>query len=256
MVSVADRTAHVAAKASWAMQLDSMRKRVKAWRSARKSRTSAQDAASRARADSSSVTFYVNAGSRLYGDLHCAPGVAHIDGEVLGNVVAESASSVALGSSALVNGCVSAPRVIVSGCVRGDIIASSHVLVRAGALIIGDIYCRRVAVQAGGVVRGRLWQHGERPALYFPLIIHPSGLDAPPMLFQEAAPVWSGDASDAALAEARQASDGNATLALDAATTSPQSNDAAADIDDAAAFHAASARKFLRRLLRADRRSV
>lgn len=106
---------------------------------------------------------YVAAGTRFEGDLHYTGGTAHIDGEVLGRVDAEKASRVSLGPQAMIHGTILAPHVSIHGHVRGDIVATSSVVVREGAYVLGDIYCRQVAIEAGAVVVGRLLQNGERP---------------------------------------------------------------------------------------------
>lgn len=112
---------------------------------------------------SGELAAYIGAGTRFEGDLHYAGGAAHIDGEVLGSVDAEKASQISLGPRATIHGTIVAPHVIVHGHVRGDIVASSSVIVRRGAYVLGDIYCRHVAVEAGGIVVGRLRQNGEQP---------------------------------------------------------------------------------------------
>src|SRR5690606_704513 len=224
----------------WAARINLMRQRAKALRRVEQARPPARAADRQPCEDGGPITCYVNTGSRLCGNLHCTHWAAHIDGEVSGSIIAASASRVALGASALVNGRIIAQYVVVSGCVRGDIIASSHVLVRAGALIIGDIYCRRVAVEAGGILRGRLWQHGELPPECLPVVLHLPESSARAIASNETSAL--GGAFAATLAGVPSAS----TTVLRPITTAPQYSEL--PMIDASSWHTAAARRFLRKV--------
>jgi len=81
-----------------------------------------------------------------------------VGGRVCGNIdgVAGSATSVNVQSGALVEGDVRAFRIVIHGRVRGSVVATDRIVVRAGAQVDGDIVYALIEMQFGATVDGRL----------------------------------------------------------------------------------------------------
>ena len=101
---------------------------------------------------------FIAADGRCNGPLHCAEGLAHIEGEVGGDLSAAGNSTIVIAASGRVRGEVTAGHVIVCGKVDGDIYAATSVTIRSSARIVGDVHCQRIAMHAGAIVSGRLHQ--------------------------------------------------------------------------------------------------
>lgn len=105
----------------------------------------------------------IAAGTRLVGELGCN-GVVKVEGMVVGSVRADKQVLVARGGT--VEGDLEAPDVVVGGVVQGSVTGAERVEVQTGAAVHGDITTRRLIVQEGGEVNGKvnMTVDGERPA--------------------------------------------------------------------------------------------
>lgn len=98
--------------------------------------------------------------AEIVGDIHFSGGL-HIDGKVIGNIIAEDASKAVLRVSdkGVVEGEISAPHVIVNGTILGDVHSCEHLELAAKAEVKGDIYYNTVEMVMGAKVEGRLTHH-------------------------------------------------------------------------------------------------
>ncbi len=97
------------------------------------------------------------------GDVSFSGGL-HIDGRVVGSVVAEEGSEgvVTLSEKGVIEGEVRAPFVMVDGTLKGDVVATERVELAANARVEGNIYYKVVEMAAGATVTGQL-VHAEEP---------------------------------------------------------------------------------------------
>ncbi len=96
----------------------------------------------------------------LGGDFN-APGSARIDGEVKGNVTVED--TLVLGTTALINGNVSAQTVIVGGEVTGNIEGPVRVELTSTAKVIGDISTQSIMIDEHAIFQGGCNMNQEVP---------------------------------------------------------------------------------------------
>ncbi len=103
--------------------------------------------------DLSDVVSIIGPGMQVVGDC-TSDGVVRIEGKVEGLI--RAAKSVVVGKEGLVNGDVETQDLIVAGRVTGTITAQSRVELQASCHVEGDIRSRRVKLEEGGRVEGRL----------------------------------------------------------------------------------------------------
>ena len=106
---------------------------------------------------SSSVDTLVGPNTRVNGDLQFS-GRCHIDGNVKGNVSADSESNSALSISedGNVEGGVNVPFVELHGIVRGDVCASQRIELGPTARVIGNVYYNLIEMKVGAEINGKL----------------------------------------------------------------------------------------------------
>jgi len=98
-----------------------------------------------------SVISIIGPGMTVVGD--CATeGTLRIEGRVDGSVRAGKA--VVIGKDGVVAGDVSTQDAVVSGCVKGTLVASSRLEVQATASIDGEVRAKRMQVEEGAVLNG------------------------------------------------------------------------------------------------------
>lgn len=85
-------------------------------------------------------------------------GGLHVDGSIVGNVIAEPDSSAALTLSekGVVEGDIRVPNVILNGKVVGDVYASERVELAQNAKITGTVYYKLLEMAMGAEVNGQL----------------------------------------------------------------------------------------------------
>jgi cytoskeletal protein CcmA (bactofilin family) len=93
-------------------------------------------------------------GASFRGELS-ASGEVVIDGAMDGLVNVEGAR-LTIGKDARVHADINAQEVIVMGRLEGNIRASERVELRAGALVTGDVYAKRFAIEQEASFRGRV----------------------------------------------------------------------------------------------------
>lgn len=103
--------------------------------------------------EASEVVSILGPGMAVEGDCE-TDGTLRIEGRVEGSVRAEKA--VVVGEEGVVVGDIHTRDAVVAGSVTGGIVADSRVELQETARVEGDIRCRRVKLEEGGVVEGRL----------------------------------------------------------------------------------------------------
>jgi cytoskeletal protein CcmA (bactofilin family) len=103
------------------------------------------------------VDTLVGENTKISGDLHFS-GRCHVDGDIKGNVNADSDSNSALSISedGNVEGGVTAPFVVLHGIVRGDVFASQRVELGPTARVIGNVYYNLIEMKVGAEINGKL----------------------------------------------------------------------------------------------------
>jgi cytoskeletal protein CcmA (bactofilin family) len=101
-------------------------------------------------------------GIRLTGTLETS-GVVRIEGEVEGDLRARG-GQVLVAPGGVVQGDVEAALTVVAGEVRGKIVATELVELKAGSVVYGDITTPRITVEEGGAVNGTLQMSGAAKA--------------------------------------------------------------------------------------------
>ena len=106
---------------------------------------------------SSSVDTLVGPNTRVNGDLQFS-GRCHIDGDVKGNVSAdtESNSALSISEDGNVEGGVNVPFVELHGIVRGDVCASQRIELGPTARVIGNVYYNLIEMKVGAEINGKL----------------------------------------------------------------------------------------------------
>jgi len=99
------------------------------------------------------VISIIGAGMVVTGDL-ASEGTIRVEGRVVGTVRARKA--VVVGKEGFVDGDVSTQDAVVSGTVTGTLVAASRLEVQAGARIDGEVLTRRMRLDEGAVVNGRV----------------------------------------------------------------------------------------------------
>lgn len=108
--------------------------------------------------DLSEVVSIIGPGMQVVGDC-TSDGVVRIEGRVEG--IIRAAKSVVVGKDGFVNGDIETQDLIVAGRVAGTITAQSRVELQASCHVEGDIRSRRVKLEEGGRVEGRLHMGAE-----------------------------------------------------------------------------------------------
>lgn len=102
---------------------------------------------------SSDVVSIIGPGMRVDGD--CATeGTLRVEGRVDGSVQADKA--VVVGTDGAVVGDIRTQDAVIAGRVEGSITADSRLELQASSRVKGDIRSRRVRIEEGGVVEGRI----------------------------------------------------------------------------------------------------
>ncbi len=99
----------------------------------------------------------IGVGMKVLGDCTFQEGL-QIDGEVIGNVIAEPGSSSALfiTETGSVHGAVSADHVVIGGSVVGPVQANERLELHSKARVQGDVKYNTLEMQQGAVIAGQL----------------------------------------------------------------------------------------------------
>ena len=103
----------------------------------------------------------IGAGTVVRGDVSFSGGL-RIDGHVQGSVATTDGEpgTLVVSEQARVDGEVNVSHVVVNGSVNGPVNADDYLELQAKARVVGDVRYRRLEMQTGAVVQGRL-HHAE-----------------------------------------------------------------------------------------------
>jgi cytoskeletal protein CcmA (bactofilin family) len=95
--------------------------------------------------------------TKINGDVEFAGGF-HLDGQINGNVKAESGAEAVLSVSeqGCIEGSVEVPSVILNGIVKGDILASTRVELGSKARVHGNVHYTSIETAVGAQINGKL----------------------------------------------------------------------------------------------------
>jgi cytoskeletal protein CcmA (bactofilin family) len=101
--------------------------------------------------------------SRVHGDMEFAGGL-HLDGSIAGNVRADPSedSSLSVSETGSIEGNVEATNVMLSGTVKGDILARQRVVLGATARVQGNVYYGVIEMTLGAQIMGKLTRLSEK----------------------------------------------------------------------------------------------
>jgi cytoskeletal protein CcmA (bactofilin family) len=103
--------------------------------------------------DDFSINTIIGPNTFLKGDIETG-GFTRIDGSIMGNVTAKG--SVIIGERARMKSNVSGTKITIGGVVYGNVIARNSLVVLSTALVIGDIITRRIQVDDGCLIHGKV----------------------------------------------------------------------------------------------------
>lgn len=113
-----------------------------------------------------SVDTLIGVNTVLQGDLEFSGGL-RVDGQITGNIksVDGNAGTLVLSESAVIEGNIAVPHVVVNGHVNGNIIANERVELQTKAVIKGDVRYKAVEMALGASVNGSLVCDAGSPAM-------------------------------------------------------------------------------------------
>jgi len=99
----------------------------------------------------------IGANTLIHGDLKFSGGL-HIDGQVIGNVIADegSSSTLILSSNGHIKGDVQVGHVVLNGSVTGNVFSSESVELASEAHVEGNVYYALLEMAMGAEVNGNL----------------------------------------------------------------------------------------------------
>ena len=109
-----------------------------------------------------SVDTLIGAGTTIKGDVTFQGGL-HIDGTVVGAIVAEPGADamLMLSDKGRVQGEIRAPHVVINGTMQGDIVATERVELASQARVTGNIFYKVLEMAAGAQVNGQIAREEE-----------------------------------------------------------------------------------------------
>jgi cytoskeletal protein CcmA (bactofilin family) len=99
------------------------------------------------------INTIVGPNSFVRGDI-AAAGFTRVDGSLKGNLHAKG--RVVIGANARMKSSITGTNVTIGGIVDGNVLASERLIVLASAIILGDITTRRIEVNEGCLIHGRV----------------------------------------------------------------------------------------------------
>ena len=104
-----------------------------------------------------SIDSLIGAGARIEGNMTFTGGL-RVDGEILGNICTEPGQpgTLVISELARVEGEISVGHVVINGTVVGPVFADESLELLPKARVTGDLEYRRIEMQQGAIVQGRL----------------------------------------------------------------------------------------------------
>ena len=97
----------------------------------------------------------ISKGTRIVGEVHFN-GELNVQGQVIGNIVADGNAELEISQSGQVEGQIQVPKVIVRGLVQGDIRCTKHLELGATAVVNGNVFYTLIEMVKGSQVNGSL----------------------------------------------------------------------------------------------------
>lgn len=99
----------------------------------------------------------IGLGAKVKGDVFFTGGL-RVDGEISGNVIADSSksSTLVLSEHARVDGEIRVTHIVVNGIVTGPIYAAEYLELQSKARVTGDVKYKALEIQLGAIVEGKL----------------------------------------------------------------------------------------------------
>lgn len=107
-----------------------------------------------------SIDSLIGAGARIEGNMTFTGGL-RVDGTVLGNISVEPGQpgTLVVSEMASIEGEISVGHVVINGSVVGPVFADESLELLPKARVTGDLEYRRIEMQQGAIVQGRLIHH-------------------------------------------------------------------------------------------------
>ena len=99
-------------------------------------------------------TTLIAAGTVIQGNIRFS-GAMHLEGDVQGNIASENGFLTVAGNGD-VEGDIHVARIVIDGKVRGNVYASEHLELAAGAVIEGNVFYQVIEMAKGAQVNGGL----------------------------------------------------------------------------------------------------
>ncbi|HYW05241.1 MAG TPA: polymer-forming cytoskeletal protein [Gammaproteobacteria bacterium] len=114
----------------------------------------------------SRVDTLVGRHTEVRGDVRFSGGL-HVDGRIVGNVIAEGEDAVlSVSEHGAVEGEVTVPNVVLNGSVNGDVRSAQRIELSEHAKVAGDVYYNLIEMAMGASVNGQLvHQSNDQPVL-------------------------------------------------------------------------------------------
>lgn len=111
----------------------------------------------------SDSTTLLSKSTEIVGDIRLT-GNLEIEGTVRGNIIALGEARVRVMEQGLVEGEITAPKIVINGHVIGDVHSSKHVELAANAVVEGNVHYQLIEMVKGAQVNGNLVFSGETKA--------------------------------------------------------------------------------------------
>ena len=124
----------------------------------------------------SDVVSVIGPGMEIVGDIKC-DGTVRVEGKVKGSI--KATKSVVIGKGGRVSGDIETQDVVVAGTVDGTVVGASRVELQETCKVQGDIRSRRIKLDEGGRVEGRLHMGSDATASASPSAGGPAAVAQP-----------------------------------------------------------------------------
>ena len=103
------------------------------------------------------INTVIGSGTRIEGDLKFTGGL-HVDGVIIGNVLAsgEGRTALILSEQGVVEGDVKVPNIVLNGKVVGDVYSNERLELASNARVTGTLYYKLLEMAIGAEVNGQL----------------------------------------------------------------------------------------------------
>jgi cytoskeletal protein CcmA (bactofilin family) len=110
------------------------------------------------------IATVIGVGTKVAGDIHFAGGL-HVDGTIVGNVLADQdeESALTLSEQGTIEGELRVPNIVVNGTVNGDVYGSKTVELAQNARVTGTVYYNLLEMAMGAEINGQLIHTKELP---------------------------------------------------------------------------------------------